>query len=256
MSFHRRRRPGIAASSAHFFSVWNLAILLVAPDHRLLGAQGRHLPDRIHVPIDGQQPFDQRHDRARGDDPARLEQLRPVGGLDPRHLASARQRPANPAGPAVEAGDASSASSSARSIGLINGLLVTRAKINSFIATLGSGTLLLGMNQWYTGGRQVVGVLPDGLHGHFGQDPVHRHSGCGDLRAGHRAGALGGVRLPSARPLPLCHRRQPARGDAERHLDPLLRDARLRRLGHARPLSPASCSRRSSRSARARSVRS
>jgi ribose transport system permease protein len=45
-------------------------------------------------------------------------------------------------------------------IGLINGLLVTRAKINSFIATLGSGTLLLGINQWYTGGRQVVGVLP------------------------------------------------------------------------------------------------
>lgn len=45
-------------------------------------------------------------------------------------------------------------------IGLINGVLVTRAKINSFIATLGSGTLLLGINQWYTGGRQVVGVLP------------------------------------------------------------------------------------------------
>lgn len=45
-------------------------------------------------------------------------------------------------------------------IGLINGLLVTRAKINSFIATLGSGTLLLEINQWYTGGRQVVGVLP------------------------------------------------------------------------------------------------
>jgi ribose transport system permease protein len=45
-------------------------------------------------------------------------------------------------------------------VGLINGVLVTRAKINSFIATLGSGTLLLGLNQWYTGGRQVVGVLP------------------------------------------------------------------------------------------------
>ena len=45
-------------------------------------------------------------------------------------------------------------------VGLINGLLVTRARINSFIATLGSGTLLLGLNQWYTGGRQVVGVLP------------------------------------------------------------------------------------------------
>ena len=48
-------------------------------------------------------------------------------------------------------------------VGLINGLLVTRAKINSFIATLGSGTLLLGVNQWYTGGRQVVGDLPYGF---------------------------------------------------------------------------------------------
>jgi ribose transport system permease protein len=45
-------------------------------------------------------------------------------------------------------------------VGLINGLLVMRARINSFIATLGTGTLLLGLNQWYTGGMQVVGVLP------------------------------------------------------------------------------------------------
>ncbi|HTW26739.1 MAG TPA: ABC transporter permease [Acetobacteraceae bacterium] len=45
-------------------------------------------------------------------------------------------------------------------VGWINGVLVTRAGINSFIATLGSGTFLLGVNQWYTGGRQVVGILP------------------------------------------------------------------------------------------------
>jgi ribose transport system permease protein len=45
-------------------------------------------------------------------------------------------------------------------VGLANGLLVTRAKINSFIATLGTGTLLLGLNHWYTGGMQVVGLLP------------------------------------------------------------------------------------------------
>jgi ribose transport system permease protein len=45
-------------------------------------------------------------------------------------------------------------------VGLVNGILVTRAKINSFIATLGTGTLLLGLNQWYTGGMQVVGLLP------------------------------------------------------------------------------------------------
>jgi ribose transport system permease protein len=44
-------------------------------------------------------------------------------------------------------------------VGLINGLLVTRVRINSFIATLGTGTILLGLNQWYTGGRQIVGAL-------------------------------------------------------------------------------------------------
>ena len=44
-------------------------------------------------------------------------------------------------------------------VGLINGVLVTRFRISSFIATLGTGTVLLGLNQWYTGGRQVVGRL-------------------------------------------------------------------------------------------------
>lgn len=56
-------------------------------------------------------------------------------------------------------------------IGLVNGLLVTRVRINSFIATLGSGTLLLGINQWYTGGRQVVGVLPAGFTAISGKLP-------------------------------------------------------------------------------------
>lgn len=46
------------------------------------------------------------------------------------------------------------------SVGLANGFLVTRLRIHSFIATLGTGTLLLGLNQWYTGGMQVVGTLP------------------------------------------------------------------------------------------------
>jgi len=48
-------------------------------------------------------------------------------------------------------------------VGLVNGLLVARARIDSFIATLGTGTVLLGLNQWYTGGQQVVGHLPAGF---------------------------------------------------------------------------------------------
>lgn len=46
-------------------------------------------------------------------------------------------------------------------VGLANGLLVTRVKIDSFIATLGTGTVLYGLNAWYTGGQQVLADLPD-----------------------------------------------------------------------------------------------
>ncbi len=48
-------------------------------------------------------------------------------------------------------------------VGLFNGLLVTRARMDSFIATLGTGTILLGLAAWYTGGAQLVGTLPDGF---------------------------------------------------------------------------------------------
>jgi ribose transport system permease protein len=47
--------------------------------------------------------------------------------------------------------------------GLLNGLLVEVAKIDSFIATLGTGTVIYAVALWHTGGRQVVGVLPDGF---------------------------------------------------------------------------------------------
>jgi ribose transport system permease protein len=46
-------------------------------------------------------------------------------------------------------------------VGLVNGILVTRVKIDSFIATLGTGTVLYGLNAWYTGGQQVLASLPD-----------------------------------------------------------------------------------------------
>ncbi|XUY29320.1 ABC transporter permease [Agrobacterium sp. rho-8.1] len=47
--------------------------------------------------------------------------------------------------------------------GLLNGVLVEIAKIDSFIATLGTGTVIYAIALWHTGGRQVVGVLPDGF---------------------------------------------------------------------------------------------
>ncbi len=44
--------------------------------------------------------------------------------------------------------------------GFLNGLLVEVARIDAFIATLGTGTVLYALALWWTGGRQVVGVLP------------------------------------------------------------------------------------------------
>jgi ribose transport system permease protein len=49
-------------------------------------------------------------------------------------------------------------------VGFLNGLLVEVAKIDSFIATLGTGTVLYAIALWHTGGRQVVGMLPDGFY--------------------------------------------------------------------------------------------
>jgi len=49
-------------------------------------------------------------------------------------------------------------------VGFLNGMLVEVAKIDSFIATLGTGTILYALALWHTGGRQMVGVLPDGFY--------------------------------------------------------------------------------------------
>ena len=46
----------------------------------------------------------------------------------------------------------------------LNGLLVEVARIDSFIATLGTGTILYSLALWHTGGRQMVGALPDAFY--------------------------------------------------------------------------------------------
>jgi len=48
-------------------------------------------------------------------------------------------------------------------VGYLNGLLVEVARIDSFIATLGTGTILYALALWHTGGRQVVAPLPPGF---------------------------------------------------------------------------------------------
>jgi ribose transport system permease protein len=49
-------------------------------------------------------------------------------------------------------------------MGVLNGLLVEVAKIDSFIATLGTGTVLYALALWHSGGRQIVGVVPDNFY--------------------------------------------------------------------------------------------
>jgi ribose transport system permease protein len=49
-------------------------------------------------------------------------------------------------------------------VGALNGLLVEVARIDSFIATLGTGTILYALALWHTGGRQMVGQLPDAFY--------------------------------------------------------------------------------------------
>ncbi|HZP19683.1 MAG TPA: ABC transporter permease [Bauldia sp.] len=50
-------------------------------------------------------------------------------------------------------------------VGLVNGLLVEVAQIDSFIATLGTGTMLYAGALWLTDGRQIIGSLPQGFIG-------------------------------------------------------------------------------------------
>lgn len=59
--------------------------------------------------------------------------------------------------------------------GAINGLIVTRLRVNSFITTLGSGSILYAIGLWYSNGEQLIGSLPRGfktLGGTVGNIPL------------------------------------------------------------------------------------
>lgn len=45
-------------------------------------------------------------------------------------------------------------------IGIVNGLVVAYARVDSFIATLGTGTVVFGIANWYTEGSSLSGPLP------------------------------------------------------------------------------------------------
>jgi ribose transport system permease protein len=46
-------------------------------------------------------------------------------------------------------------------IGVVNGIIVTKANVNSFIATLGTGTVIIGLNYAYNSGVEVTQGIPN-----------------------------------------------------------------------------------------------
>lgn len=46
-------------------------------------------------------------------------------------------------------------------IGLVNGAIVTKAKVNSVIATLGTGAIIVGLNYAYSTGKPIATGVPD-----------------------------------------------------------------------------------------------
>ena len=112
-------------------------------------------------------------------------------------------------------------------VGLANGFLVTRIKIDSFIATLGHGHDPLRAERLVhrrpAGPGRPAPFLPGDLRQHRGG------AGAGALHADHQLRALDRLRISAAGALPLRPRRQPAHGGAERHLGQALCHPGLRR---------------------------
>ena len=114
MSVIRGAHAACRRSATQFFSVWNLAILLVL----LIVVFSLLKRDTFLTAFTFQSMVNSRSINAL----VALAVMIPLAsnnfdlsvGLDPRHLAGAGQRPADPAGPALAGGGARSASCSAR----------------------------------------------------------------------------------------------------------------------------------------------
>jgi ribose transport system permease protein len=48
-------------------------------------------------------------------------------------------------------------------LGLINGVVIVKFKVNAFVATLASGTIMGGLVVWYTGGAPIYTGVPESL---------------------------------------------------------------------------------------------
>jgi ribose transport system permease protein len=111
-------------------------------------------------------------------------------------------------------------------VGFVNGLSVTFFRIDSFIATMGAGTLLYGVTNWYTNGEQIPGMsLPDSFTSLT--QIVHAVP----LPTVHVAIIAVAMWIVTERPQRLCHRGQRSRRRTHRHQR---RSTRYRRVCHSR----------------------
>ena len=209
-------------------------------DRRLLGAVAARLPDaqQLHQ---RPQPGVARDDHRRRPDACRdrrrtrsVDRLRREPARHSRHrLHRPRRLPIPLAILLVVALGAL--------IGLINGFIVTKMKVNSVIATLGVGTIITGLRLRLFGRRadrrRRAGSLPAALARPLAvrHPQQHRHHGDGARRA------VGAGRAHGDRPGDPGGRRQCRRGAACRHQCRPHQDPGLRHLRHVRGARPASC---------------
>ena len=171
------RQLPLAARLMRLLPVYGLVILtvllalffsLVLPDD---------VSDPAQRPLDHLRQVDHRHSLACGDDPDGDRQDRPDDRLRDRALAHPGDQPAGMVRRSLAAGGSDRAVSRRGWSGLFNGLLVEVAQIDSFIATLGTGTVLYAIAMWHSQGP------PD--HGRAARR-VHRRSatrGCSACRS-------------------------------------------------------------------------
>jgi hypothetical protein len=142
-------------------------------------------------------------------------------------------------------------------VGLVNGLVVTRFNIDSFIVTLGTASLILGIVNWYSEGNSIVQGIPQSVIS-FGGGLTFGIPNLVFVLAAGRLRRLVPARADAVRPQPARDRveqgrlapgRHPGRA---RHLPGLRAVRHVRRPGRraAPGPRPAPATRRSARPSR------
>ena len=240
----------VGAVLTRAISVWGLLVLLVLLVIVFSLAEARHFPDLLQHPLDPQQQVGPALVALSVFIPMVANHFDLSAGFNvgiSQVLAIGLQGQGWPWWAAVAAVLVMGAP-----VGLVNGILVTRIKIDSFIATLGTGTVLYGLNAWYTGGQQVLASLPPeflAISGSLGSFPRQRST---RWSSASPSGSCSNICRSAAISMCSARARAPQNSTAFRRsaTSPSASSRRERS-----PPSPESCCNPSCRSARVRSVR-